>query len=146
MKKTLIVTLLAGLGLLNLTSAAEKQAGPKGGKLYPLKDGFIEFFVGPDRKVEVLVYDSDQKPAAVGDRELTITAGSRENPEKLAVEKTDKTFVTTNALPKGDGYPIILQLRDNANSKPQTFRISYLEEICSGCNLPEYACTCDHAH
>lgn len=144
MKNTLIATLLTLATLTSPAWTAENQAGPKGGKLFPLSDGFLEFFVRSDRTAEVVVYDASRQQVPVGDRELSITAGSRENPQKLTVTKTEAAFVTSDTLPAGDGYPIVLQLRESANSKTQTFRIRYLEEICAGCNLPEYACICHH--
>lgn len=142
--KTHLILLIAALGLLPL-HANETPAAPKGGKLFPLESGYLEFFVNADHRGEIVIYDGGLKPMPTGDQDVTVTAGTREKQEKLAVENGDAMW-TTAALPAGDGYFVILQLKANAEDTPKTLRLRYLEETCSGCNLPEYACTCEHGH
>ena len=143
-------TLLALLASASLALAAgdhdhDKKPGPHNGKLLETDGGHIEFFVQPDRKAEVFLYDAAMKPVETGSGELVVTAGTREKPEKLAVEKKSTSFVTT-ALPEGSGYWVILQWKPTAEAAAKTLRVKYIEGICGGCKLPEYACTCDHAH
>lgn len=140
--KPILHLLVATLGITTL-AAHGLPAGPKGGKLFALGDQFVEFFVNPDREAEVAVLDPKRQPVAPGDLQLTVTVGSRSDQKKLDVRKTE-TGWRTETLPAGDGYFVILQIREGEVASPATFRIRYLEEVCSGCNLPEYACTCGH--
>lgn len=146
--KTTLLTLLATATLAfagDGHSHAKNEAGPHGGKLLEIKGGHAEFFVTPDRKAEVFLFDDAMKPAAAGAGELAVTAGTRENQAKLTVEKTDTGFVTA-PLPAGSGYWVILQYKPEPSAPAETLRVKYLEGLCDGCKLQEYACTCDHAH
>jgi len=144
MKKILFI-LLATAALAYAADTHEHKTGPHKGKLLETEGGHVEFFVLPDRKAEVFLYDETMKPVAVGDGELTVTTGTREKQEKLAVEKKENSFVTA-ALPQGSGYWVILQWKPTPDAPTKTLRVKYIEGICEGCKLPEYACTCDHAH
>lgn len=142
MKKRILI-LLAGFGLMIPTLPAADKAGPKGGKLLEVPEGYVEFFVNPTRQGEIVFYDKELKPQPVAAQEVIVTAGTREKQEKLSVEKTDAQFVT-KPLPAGDGYYVILQIKASPDAEAKTLRIRYLEANCAGCNLPEYACTCGH--
>lgn len=142
---TLILLASAAFGFAADNHSHEKKAGPHGGKLLEADNAHIEFFVQTDKKAEVFVYDENMKPVPTGEGQLVVTAGTREKQEKLAVEKKDASFVTA-ALPAGTGYWVILQWKPTPDAAAKTLRVKYVEGICSGCNLPEYACTCDHAH
>jgi hypothetical protein len=142
--KAHLILLFAALGLMPIL-ASEAPAAPKGGKLFPLDGEYLEFFVNADHHGEIVIYDPVLKAVSTGDREITVTAGTREKQEKLSVEKGDAMW-TTSDLPAGDGYFVIIQVREAAGDAPKTFRLRYVAETCPGCNLPEYACTCEHAH
>ena len=142
---TLILIASAALGFAAENHGHEHKPGPHGGKLLEAENGHVEFFVLPDRKAEVFLYDEAMKPVATGDGQLAVTTGTREKQEKLAVEKKE-TFFVTAALPAGSGYWVILQWKPTPDASAKTLRVKYLEGTCSGCKLPEYACTCDHAH
>jgi len=146
--KTTILTFLAtaAIALAGEGHSHEKQAaGPHGGKLLEIQGGHAEFFVTPDRKAEVFLFDDALKPVATGAAELAVTAGTRENPAKLAVEKSSTSFVTA-PLPSGSGYWVILQYKPEPSAAAETLRVKYIEGLCDGCKLQEYACTCDHSH
>lgn len=145
--KNILLTLLASgaLAFAADTHDHEHKPGPHKGKLLETDGGHVEFFVQPDRQVEVFLYDEEMKPVATGGSELVVTAGTREKPEKLTVEKKESSFLT-GALPEGSGYWVILQWKATPDASPKTLRVKYVEGLCAGCKLPEYACTCDHAH
>ena len=145
MKKTLLTLLASAALALAADNHTHDKPGPHNGKLLETDGGHVEFFVQPDRKAEVFLYDDAMKPVPAGASELVVTAGTREKPEKLAVEKKETSFVTA-ALPEGSGYWVILQWKATPDAAAKTLRVKYLEGICDGCKLPEYACTCDHAH
>ena len=121
-------------------------AGPKGGNVLETEPQHAEFFVQPDRKVSVTFYDEAMKPVAPGEQVVKVIAEVPSGKATLDFEKSGDAFVSKTALPEGDDYRIVLQIRQTADSKPQNFRIDYRTEICGDCKRPEYACVCsDHA-
>lgn len=119
--------------------------GPKGGRVLKVAGGHAEFFVQPDRKVSLAFYDAEMKPTAPGEQIVKVIAEAPSGKVSLDFEKTGDAFVSSNALPHGDGYRIVLQIKPASDSKAQNFRIDYHTEICGECKRPEYACICsDH--
>ncbi|MBE2179282.1 MAG: hypothetical protein IAE97_02310 [Chthoniobacterales bacterium] len=148
--KKLIPSLFALLLIASGAPAGEEHGhgkiipGPKGGRIIEVEGGHAEFFVQPDRKVSVTFHGEDMKPAAPAGQTVTVIAEAPAGKAKLEFEKTVDAFVSKDVLPEGDGYRIVLQIRNTPDTKPQNFRIDYHAELCGGCNRPEYACTCDH--
>ena len=146
--------LKATLTLLAITSTtfAEKDhdhdkpiPGPKGGRILEVEGGHAEFFVQQDKKVSITFYDSEMKPAAPGDQVVKVIAEAPSGKATLDFEKAGDAFVSSSALPEGDGYRIVVQIKSAADAKAQNFRVDYHTEICGECKHPEYACTCpDH--
>jgi hypothetical protein len=119
--------------------------GPKGGRVLEVEGGHAEFFAQPDNKVSITFYDSEMKPAAPGEQVVKVIAEAPSGKATLDFEKTGDAFVSSSALPEGDGYRIVLQIKPTSDAKAQNFRIDYRIEICGECKHPEYACTCsDH--
>jgi hypothetical protein len=146
--------LKATLTLLAITSTtfAEKGhdhdkpiPGPKGGRILEVEGGHAEFFVQPDKKVSISFYDSEMKPAAPGDQVVKVVAEGPSGKATLDFERAGDAFVSSSALPEGDGYRIVVQIKSTAEAKAQNFRVDYHTEVCGECKHPEYACTCpDH--
>ncbi|MEC5129465.1 hypothetical protein VSU19_22075 [Verrucomicrobiales bacterium BCK34] len=123
--------------------AKEVEAGPRGGRLLDTESPRPEFFVEKDHTVSVKFYDKDGKAVAPEDQQVTvITTGKAK--KKLSLEKKDGALVSTEPLPEGDGYGLVVQVRPDADSRPTNFRFDFINHICGGtCGNPEYACTCD---
>ena len=120
--------------------------GPKGGKVLETEPHQAEFFVQPNKKVSITFYDESMKPVAPGEQVVKVIAEAPSGKATLDFEKTSDAFVSTTALPEGDGYRIVLQIKQTADAKPKNLRIDYHTEICGECKYPEYACVCpDHA-
>ena len=146
--------LKATLTLLAITSTtfAEKGhdhdkpiPGPKGGRILEVEDVHAEFFVQTDNKVSITFYDSEMKPAAPGEQVVKVIAEAPSGKATLDFERAGDAFVSSSALPEGDGYRIVVQIKSTSDAKPQNFRVDYHTEICGECKHPEYACTCpDH--
>jgi hypothetical protein len=85
------------------------------------------------------------KPGAAGGQEIKVIAEAKTGKATLEFEKSGEAFVSKAALPEGDGYRVVVQIKNDAAAKPQNFRIDYHSEICGGCKLAEYACVCEHA-
>lgn len=123
--------------------------GPKGGKVVEVEGGHAEFFVQPDKKVSVTFYGEDMKPVPPAEQTVTVIAEAPAGKTKLEFDKTADSLISKEVLPEGDGYRIVLQIRNTADAKPQNFRIEYHTEVCGKCNRAEYACVCTgdgHGH
>lgn len=130
--------------LLTFVANAETIGGPKGGKILEKGDLRVEFFVNSEKHVEVYLYDADLKvviPVAQSVKAI-VNAGSK---VRLSFDMTTDGFVSTDPLPEGDGYRVVLQVSDESSDSKANFRIDYHSEFCDGCSRVEYACTCDHA-
>lgn len=118
-------------------------AGPMGGRLLETKPARAEFFVQKDRKVAITFYDKNLKPIAPKDQVVNVIAEPKSGKAKLQLEKQGDSLISKTALPEGDGYNIVVQVRENAEAKPKNFRIHFEDYECGGCKRVEYACTCD---
>ena len=149
---TLLKTALTLLAITSATFAEKGQndhdtpiPGSKGGRILEVEGGHAEFFVQPDNKVSITFYDSEMKPAAPGEQVVKVIAEAPSGKATLDFEKTGDAFVSSGALPEGEGYRIVLQIKPTSGAKMQNFRIDYHTEICGECKRPEYACICsDH--
>lgn len=128
--------------------AAKPIPGPKGGKIVTTQAPHVEFFVAPDRSVIVSFYDKDLKPVATGSQVVSAVAEAKTGRANLAFAAKDGALVSTSPLPEGDGYRVVLQVRDTAQARPTNYRIEYHDEVCGECKRAEYACVCegDHGH
>ena len=146
MKKSL--NLLAIIGVLFAgiapTSAADNKtlAGPKGGRLLERTEPKAEFYLEKDHSVTVLFYDSDLKPVPVTGQTVKVIADAKSGKATIDFEKKDNVLVSKEKLPEGDGYNVVIQLRQNADAKPQNFRFKLETHTCAGCQRAEYACSC----
>lgn len=118
-------------------------AGPNGGRVIEIDGGHAEFFVQPDQKVRVTLLTEDLKPTPAGEQVITATAEAPSGKAKLAFAKSGDFLVSETALPEGNGYRIVLQVKATQDAKPQNFRIDYNSTVCGECKLAEYACTCE---
>jgi hypothetical protein len=124
---------------------AEKiVGGPKGGRLLEADSQKAEFFVTPDRKVEIIFYDAALNPTAPGDQVVAVTAEPKSGRTKLELEKTATGYVSKTPLPESaEPYRVVVQIRATADAKPANFRIDLNLTTCGECSRAEYACTCD---
>lgn len=123
---------------------AEKiVAGPKGGRLLETEPLKAEFFVTPERKVEITFYDAALKPVDPGAQAVTVTAEPSSGKAKIDLEKTATGFVSKTALPAGEPYRVVVQARASADAKPKNFRVDLNLATCGECQKAEYACVCD---
>ena len=121
----------------------EAIPGPKGGKVLETEPLYAEFFVQPDKKASITFYDEGMKPVAPGEQVVKVIAEVPSGKATLDFEKTGEAFVSTAPLPAGEGYRLVIQIKQNANAKPQNLRIDYHTEICDECKMAEYACICE---
>lgn len=123
---------------------AKPIAGPNGGKLLENSAPRAEFLIGKDNRVTITFFDEKLKPVAASGQVVAVTAESKSGKVSLTLEAKDGAFVSKEALPDGDDYNIVVQVKSSAEGTPQNFRISFDLHECGGCKLKEYACTCGH--
>jgi hypothetical protein len=136
----LAVAALAGTALLHADKVA---GGPKGGRLLESTPLRAEFFVTADRKVEITFYDAGLKPAAPGTQTVAVTAEPATGRTPLELAPTATGFVSKSALPAGEPYRVVVQVRATPDAKPQNFRLDLNLGTCGECKHAEYACICE---
>jgi len=137
----LVMAMVLAVGV-SVAQAGPKTAGPTGGKLLESKPR-VEFLVNAARQVEIRLFDADLKPLPLSGVGIGIIAQAPSGKVALTMADQSGVLVSSEALPEGDGYTVVVQVRASATSKPQNFRIPLHLETCSGCHLAEYACTCE---
>lgn len=143
MKTKLFVLAAILTGAVSLVGAEKIVGGPKGGRLLEADGQRAEFFVNPDRKVEITFYDDTLNAIAPGDQVVAVTAEPKSGRSKVDLEKTATGYISKAALPDGDPYRVVVQLRAKPDAKPQNFRVDFNLETCGECKRAEYACTCN---
>lgn len=123
--------------------AAKPIPGPKGGKIVTTEAPHVEFFVEKDRTVTVSFYDKDIKPVAPSGQVVSAVAEAKTGKVNLAFAAKDGALVSAVPLPEGDGYRIVVQVRDSAQAKPKNYRLEFHDEVCGECKRAEYACVCE---
>ena len=143
--------LLAALALLALTvlespAAAAKgiEAGPKGGRLLEKSTPRAEFLLEKDRTVSVFFYNEKLEPVPAGTQVVTVIASPPGGKVQLQFERRGDRLTSRGRMPDGEGYGVVVQLRDRPESRPNHFRFKLETHSCAECRRPEYACTCGH--
>ncbi len=124
---------------------AKPIPGPKGGRILTTDAPHVEFFVEKDRTVTVSFYDKALKPMALSGQVVTATAEAKTGKVNLTFAEKSGALVSKIALPEGDDYTVVVQVRDNASARPKNYRVSFHDEVCGECKRAEYACVCDDA-
>lgn len=145
MKHILILTGLMAAMLTQPLLAAEKKAGPNGGRILKGVEPRAEFFVTTDKKIRITFLDAEGKPAAQENAQITVTSGDRSNPTKMTFTKDGTSYISDKALPEGQNVPVVVQVKATADGKSVTEKFGANLANCGECKHAEYACTCDHA-
>jgi hypothetical protein len=143
--KTTLLTMAALLcaGFFSLNAADKKDlAGPKGGRFLEKTEPKAEFLVEKDNTVTINFYDAANKPVPAAAQNVTLIAEAKGGKEKLEFEKKGDSLASKTKLPEGDGYNVVVQFKQAAESKPQNYRFKLDLHTCGECKRPEYACSC----
>jgi len=142
--KPFTLTAALCIGLVTANAADKKHlGGPKGGRLLEKTEPKTEFFLEKDHTATITFYDAALKPVPAADQTVTVIADSRGGKQKVEFEKKGDVLVSKGKLPEGDGYDLVVQLKQTADAKSQNFRFKLQTHECAGCKRAEYACTCD---
>ncbi|CAM2961284.1 hypothetical protein [Rariglobus hedericola] len=146
--KTILIHLLAltALALTATVASAHEQtvAGPNGGRLLTIVEPHAEFFVTAERKVQITFVGEDGKPVPPAEQVVVVTAGERSAPTKLTFTKTGNVLLSDTALPAGNAFPTVVQIKITPDAKSVAARFTLNTAICPECKNAEYACTCAH--
>jgi hypothetical protein len=117
------------------------ELGPNGGRILELSKnetlhGEVTLKSG---KFHLALLDKNMKPVAPTEQVVSVTAGDRSKPEKLAVEKSGDHFVFPSVKA---GEWVIVQIKENAKAKPVTARFEFDPASCEKCKAPEWLCKC----
>jgi hypothetical protein len=145
MKTAKLFALVTGMALVLTLHAADKKhlGGPKGGRFLDKTEPKAEFVVEKDKSVSINFYDAAGKPIPAANQQVTVIANTKAGPEKIAFDKKGDSLVSKTKLPEGDGYNIVVQLKQTPDAKPQNHRFKLDLQTCGECQRPEYACICD---
>ncbi len=145
MRKLITKLLLTGvvLGGAGNLLAEGQIAGPRGGKLLENHPPRAEFLVDEKHNISINFYDENLKVVPVKDQIVTAQVDSKEGKQSLVFIKKGEGLVADKPRPQGDGYNIVVQVKQDQKSKAENFRVKYDAHVCGGCNHQEYACTCD---
>ncbi|MDF1813992.1 MAG: hypothetical protein P1V20_17445 [Verrucomicrobiales bacterium] len=125
-------------------ATSTKKAGPNGGRILHGIEPHLEFFVTPDRKVQLTALDDSLQPVPMGDQIVRVTAGDRANPLRMSFTKEGQSLVSDISFPDGDDFPIVVQVKANQTGDAVFEKFTLDFSPCPTCDYLEYACTCDH--
>lgn len=122
--------------------------GPNGGRVLVSVEPHLEFVVMKDRKVRITAVTNDKKPkvAKIGEQSVKVIAGKRLSPTRLAFTRDGNSLISDKALPEGQNFPVVVQIKVDPKSKTVLDRFQLNLEDCPTCDSLEYACACDHSH
>jgi len=141
--KSLLLIAALACGAVFLNAAEKIAAGPHGGRLLETTPQPAEFFVTPDRHVEITFYDAALQPIAPGTHTVTVTAEPASGRKPVALEASAAGFRSKAPLPAGDPYRVVVQVRATPEATPQNFRLDLVLSTCGECKRAEYACICE---
>jgi hypothetical protein len=122
----------------------KKEAGSNGGRIVTATEPHFEFFVTPERKMQITFLGDDGKAIALSTQSVSAMAGERSAPIKVIFTKAGDSLVSDVALPKGMLVPLILTVKLSDTAKPVLEKFNVNMANCSECDLLEYACICAH--
>lgn len=142
--KTKMMAVIGALMLMVTPAFAhsDNDIGPNGGRLLELgKNKSVHAEVTlTNGMFHVALLDKNLKPIALTEESLTVTGGSRNNPEKPKVEKKGNEFVFPAM--KGDSYVVALQFKERPSAKAVTARFEFEDSVCGSCKKQEWLCAC----
>lgn len=142
--KNTILTLIATFTLASTLTAEDSAATPNGGRLLKNIEPEAEFFVTPERKVQITFLDQTGKAIAPAEQIVTVICGERSDPTRLEFVRENDVLLSKSSLPEGNGFPTIVQIKTTPEAKTVLEKFNLNVSTCPGCGLGEYACTCDH--
>lgn len=127
-------------------SHEKKDPGPNGGRILTSIEPHAEFFVTADRKVQITFVDDAFKAIPPAAQVVTVTTGDRSAPVKMSFTKTENAFLSEQAVPEGNNFPVVVQIKTSPDAKATVEKFTLNLSNCPDCKYAEYACICSHTH
>lgn len=124
--------------------AANVEAGPNGGRLLTNLEPRAEFYLTADRHIQITFVDPNGEPVAPGPQIVKVTTGQRSAPTTLTFSEANGVLRSDAPVPAGNHFPTVVQIKPTTGAGTIVNRFYLNMIVCSGCDHPEYACTCGH--
>ena len=122
----------------------KRTAGPNRGRVITGVEPRAEFFVTPERKVQITFLGKDGTAIAPAAQVATVTAGERAAPTKLTFERKANVLLSTSVLPAGNDFPVVVEIVPSPGAAKIVEKFYFDSSICGECKNAEYACICAH--
>lgn len=137
----------AGQGHANedkLTNPHHTIKAPNGGRMLYTIEPHLEFLLLDDRYVQISAVNESGEVIPIEEQSARLIGGDRSSPVHVSFENVDSVLRSTTALPDLADIPLIIQIKSTPDSTTVREKFYLKTYMCSGCKLPEYACTCGH--
>jgi len=122
----------------------KRTAGPNRGRVITGLEPRAEFFVTPDRKVQITFLAKDGTVIAPAAQIATVTAGDRAAPTKLTFARNGNVLLSSSSLPAGNDFPVVVEIESSPGAAKVVEKFYFDSSQCGECKNAEYACICDH--
>ena len=120
------------------------QSGPNGGRLITTVTPHAEFFLTTDRLIQITFVNEVGQAVSPANQVVKVTTGQRSAPTTLTFSAKDGVLLSEGEVPTGNKFPTVVQIKPTPDAKTVVERFYLNTIVCSGCDNPEYACTCGH--
>jgi len=117
---------------------------PNGGRLVASVEPHFEFYVTPERFVQITFIGNDGKVVPVAEQKVSAIGGDRSAPTKVEFTKQGDVLLSKEALPEQNNMPMVLQIKVTPGSKTVREKFNLNLNDCPTCSFKEYACACGH--
>lgn len=117
---------------------------PNGGRLITSVEPHFEFYVTPERFVQITFIGDDGKVVPVAEQKVSAIGGDRSSPTKVEFVKQGDVLLSKAALPDMNNMPIVLQVKVTPDAKTVREKFNLNLNDCPTCSFKEYACACGH--
>lgn len=117
---------------------------PNGGRIIRLVQPQLEFWLTPERFVQITFIDHEGAVVPVADQVVSLVGGDRSAPTMLSFEQKGSVLRSTAALPEIKNMPIVLQIKVTPEAKTVREKFYLNLSNCGSCSYKEYACICGH--
>ncbi|CAA6676717.1 MULTISPECIES: hypothetical protein [unclassified Lentimonas] len=117
---------------------------PNGGRLVTSVEPHLEFYVTPERFVQITFIGHDGKVVPVAEQKVSAIGGDRSSPTKVVFVKKGDVLISKAALPDVNNMPMVLQVKTAPDAKTVREKFNLNLSDCPTCSFKEYACACGH--
>jgi hypothetical protein len=121
-----------------------KIKSPNGGRILKSVYPLIEFVLQEDNSIRLSFLNKKGEVVRPEQQVITLVSGSRSKPIQMKFNKSGNSLLSDGKLPFQNNLPIVLKIKTSPDSKNVYEKFMLNLNVCGGCNLKEYACTCDH--